>query len=270
MNDNADKNVKLVKSVARTIDLLTLFVRSSRYLSLQDICKMMKLPKSSAFELVHTMLYKGIIELKSSERRLYGLSMLAFEIGSAVISKLGVTDIARPYIQELNRNTGGTVFLGVEDHGSIVYIDRAEDHSVVKATARLGSRRYLHTTSLGKAILYAHSNDVMLALLGPEPYPLNTALSHTTSVQILMDAKISRERGYAVDDREDAVDMFCIGSAIRNHEGEPVASLSVATLYTLMNERKKEMIARQVMDVAMEISRKLGYSGKSIYSEVRS
>lgn len=270
MNNNADKKnnkVKLVKSVARTIDLLTLFVRSSRYLSFQDICTMMKLPKSSAFELVQTMLFKGIIEIKDTNKRLYGLSMLAFEIGSSVIARLGVTDVARPYIQDLNRSTGGTVFLGVEDHGSIVYIDRAEDHSEEKAMACPGNRRYLHTTGLGKALLYAHSNDVMLTLLGPEPYPFNTALSHTSSVEILMDAKVSRERGYVVDDREDAVNMFCIGSAIRNQEGKPVASVSVASLYTQMNDKKKEMIARQVMDTAMEISRKLGFSGSRIYSE---
>lgn len=258
---------KMVKSVVRTIDLLMLFANSNKYLTLQEISQIMDMPKSSTFELVNTMLRKGIIEYKSDDHKFYGLSILAFEIGSSVVERIGITDVARPYIQELNRTTGGTVFLGVEDHGQVVYIDRAEDHSVVKACAKLGSRRNLNTTSLGKAILYAHSNDEALAMLGTEPYPTETPLSHTTSVQVLNDAKISRIRGYAVDDREDGPNMYCVGSAIRDHEGQVVGSISVASIYSLLNDCKKEMIAKQVMETALEISKKMGFTGTRIYSE---
>lgn len=264
MNESPS-SVKLVKSVARTIDLMMLFVQSSHYLTLQDICDLMKIPKSSAFELLHTMVRKGLVEYKSEDHRMYGLSIMAFEIGSSVAERIGVTDIARPYLQELNRTTGGTVFLGIEDHGMVVYLDRAEDHSVVKATAKLGSRRHLHTTSLGKAILYAHPNDEVLSLLGSEPYPINTPMSHTTSVEVLKDAAVSRRRGYTVDDREDGENMFCIGCAIRDRTGNAVAAISVASIYSLMNSRKEELISKHVIDTALEISRKLGFMGTSIY-----
>ena len=119
-NEDLQSNTKQVKSVARTVDLLLLFADTRRYLTLQDISEMMNLPKSSTFELVNTMVQKGILELKNSGRKTYGLSLLAFEIGSAAVADLGVIDIARPYLQELNRVTGGTVFLGTENRGKIV------------------------------------------------------------------------------------------------------------------------------------------------------
>lgn len=263
--DNFDSSVKLVKSVSRTIDLLLLFVDSKRYLTLQDISEMLSLPKSSTYELVKTLVHKGILEIKDSNKKNYGLSLLAFEIGSSAISDIGVNDIARPYIQSLNRITGGTVFLGVEDHGKIVYIDRAEDHSVIKAQAKLGSRRNLHTTSLGKAILYAYSDDKMLSLLGPEPYSANTPLSKTTSIEILNDAKESRKRKYAIDDREDGINMYCMGCVIRNRESNPIAAISVASFYDAMTETKKAMISSNLIEVALEISHKLGFSGDSLY-----
>ncbi len=190
---------------------------------------------------------------------------MAFEIGSSVVERIGVTDAARPYLQELNRNSGGTVFLGIEDHGMVVYLDRAEDHSVVKAPAKLGSRRYLHTTSLGKALLYSHLNDDVLSLLGPEPYPVNTPMSMTTGVEVLKDAAVSRIRGFTMDNREDGPSMLCIGSAIRDHSGRAVAAISVASIYSLMNQRKEEIIQRQVMETAMEIFQKLGFKGERIY-----
>ena len=264
-NEDLQSNTKQVKSVVRTVDLLLLFADTRRYLTLQDISEMMNLPKSSTFELVNTMVQKGILELKNSGKKTYGLSLLAFEIGSAAVADLGVIDIARPYLQELNRVTGGTVFLGTENRGKIVYLDRAEDLSLVKADAKIGSRRDLHSTSLGKAMLYAYPDDLILKLLGPEPYPANTPLTKTTSFAILQDARISRERGFAVDDREDGPYMYCIGSVLRNHRNEPVASISVSSLVNQITENKKRFIADKVKEAALQISRQLGFCGEILY-----
>ena len=264
-NEDLQSNTKQVKSVARTVDLLLLFADTRRYLTLQDISEMMNLPKSSTFELVNTMVQKGILELKNSGKKTYGLSLLAFEIGSAAVADLGVIDIARPYLQELNRVTGGTVFLGTENRGKIVYLDRAEDLSLVKADAKIGSRRDLHSTSLGKAMLYAYPDDLILKLLGPEPYPANTPLTKTTSFAILQDARISRERGFAVDDREDGPYMYCIGSVLRNHRNEPIASISVSSLVNQLTENKKRFIADKIKEAALQISRQLGFCGEFLY-----
>lgn len=259
------KSQKLVKSVARTIDLLILFADTRRYLTLQDICDMMELPKSSAFDLVNTMVAKGILEMKDKSRKTYGLSLLAFDIGSAAVADLGVIDVARPYLQALNRETGGTVFLGVENRGKIMYIDRAEDLSLVKADAKVGSSRDLHSTSLGKAMLYAHTDDQILRILGPEPYPANTPLTKTTALAVLQDARQSRERGYAIDDREDGPHMYCIGSVLRNHRNEPVASISVSSHINMLTDQKKSFIAAKVKDAALMISRQLGFHGQVLY-----
>lgn len=257
--------IKLNKSAARTIDLLLLLASSEQYLTLNNICEMMQLPKSSSFELLQTLVYKGIIEVKDIDKKTYGLSMLAFEIGSAVITNMGVADAARPFIQELNRQTGSTVFLGVEDKGKIVYIDKAENHSTMKPTAKLGSRRYLHTTGLGKALLHAYDDHKIVHLLGDEPYASKTPLSHTNQIEVLQDAHKTRERGYAIDDREDNLDMYCISSAIYNHENEPIASFSVASLYSGMTEDKEQLIAKLVKETALQISRKLGFAGNKPY-----
>lgn len=259
------KTVKLVKSVVRTIDLLLLLADTRRYLTLQDISEMMDLPKSSAFELVNTMVRKGLLELKNPSRKTYGLSLMAFEIGSAAVADLGVIDVARPYLQELNRITAGTVFLGVESRGKIVYIDRAEDLSLVKADAKVGSRRDLHSTSLGKAMLYAYPDDRILNILGPEPYPANTPLTKTTSFAVLQDARETRERGYSIDDREDGPKMYCIGCVLRNHRNEPVASISCSSLVDMLTDQKKAFIAAKVKETALNISRQLGFKHDVLY-----
>lgn len=266
---NKEKIFKINKSASRTIDLLLLLANSEGYLTLNNISEMMQLPKSSTFELVQTLVHKGVIELKDTQQKTYGLSLLTFEIGSAVIGNMGIADIARPFIQELNRQTGSTVFLGVEDKGKIVYIDKAENHSTMKPTAKLGSRRYLHTTGLGKGLLCAYSDEKIVALLGDEPYPSKTPLSRTNAAAVLEEAHKTRARGYAIDDREDNLDMYCISSAIYNHENEPIASFSVASLYSGMTEEKEKMIADLVKKTALQISRKLGFTANSLYQTKR-
>lgn len=261
----SEQHLKINKSAARTVDLLLLFTKSNKYLTLNDICTMMNLPKSSAFELVHTLVYKQLLEVKDPKEKTYGLSLLSFEIGCAVISDLGVVDAARPFIQELNRQIGSTVFLGVEDKGNIVYIDKAENHSKIKPRAKLGSRRFLHTTGLGKALLYAFPDEKILNLLGDEPYPFKTPLSHTSAHEVIEDANITRKRGYAIDDREDNMDMYCISAPIYNYHDEPIASLSVANIYGTVSPEKEKYIANLVIKAALDISKLLGSKRETLY-----
>ncbi|OCG27858.1 IclR family transcriptional regulator [Gilliamella sp. wkB108] len=256
---------KLNKSAARTIDLLLLLANSKDYLTLNDIVEALNLPKSSAFELIQTLSYKGIIEQKDPHYKKYGLSLLTFEISSAIIRDMGIADVARPFIQELNRQTGSTVFLGIEDKGKIVYIDKAENHSIMKPTAKLGSRRYLHTTGLGKGLLCAFQDEKIVKILGEEPYPSKTPLSKTNAQEVLADANATRNRGYAIDDREDNLEMYCISSVIRNHDNEPIASLSVASLYSGMTEDKEKLIAGFVKNTALQISKKMGFTKNNLY-----
>ncbi len=255
----------MVKSVSRAVDLLLLFADSRRDFTLQNISELLELPKSSTFDLVNTLVEKGMLEVKSVSQKTYGLSLMAFEIGSAAVADVGVIDIARPYLQELNRTTRGTVFLGTENRGRIIYLDRAEDLSLIKADARVGDRRNLHSTSLGKAMLFAYSDDLILKLLGPEPYPANTPLTKTTSFEILKDAKETRARGFAVDDREDGPNMYCIGSVVRNLHNEPVASISVSSPIGTVTEDKKIFIANKVKETALLISKQLGFCGQILY-----
>ncbi|GKX54960.1 IclR family transcriptional regulator [Leminorella grimontii] len=259
------KPEKINKSAERVIDLLLLLSGSDKALTLNNICEMMQIPKSSAFELVQTLIYKGIVEVKDPINKTYGLSILAFEIGSAVVSNLSVVDIAKPFIQELNRKTGSTVFLGMEDKGKIVYLDKAESHSVMRPTAKLGSARHLHTTGLGKALLAAFPDRKIAQLLGSEPYPTKTPLSKTNLTDVLSDANLTRQNGYSIDDREDNLEMYCIGTAIYNHTNLPIASCSVASLYSGMTEEKEQIIAKLVTQTAMQISRKLGFTGHKPY-----
>ena len=76
-----------------------------------------------------------------------------------------------------------------------------------------------------------------------------------------------RERGYSIDDREDNVEMYCIGSAIYDQSNQPVASISVASMYSSMTPEREKLVVRLVKETALKLSRQLGYGGERLYMD---
>jgi DNA-binding IclR family transcriptional regulator len=253
------KTIKMNKSAERVVDVLLLLANSKAPLTLNEICQELNFPKSSGFELIQTLLVKGFIELDDARLKTYRLGLRAFEVGSAYLSNNDVSSQARQSIQELNRLIGSTVFLGIEDRGKIVYLDKAESHSIMRPTAKLGSRRYMHTTGLGKALLIKF-------ILENGEIARKTEYSKVTIPDILEDMREIRERGYSIDDREDNTEMYCMGSAIFDQWNQPVASISVASSFNGMNEERQKMIVELLQKTALEISKKLGYKGERLYT----
>ncbi|MUG71315.1 IclR family transcriptional regulator [Paenibacillus validus] len=258
---------RMNKSAERVVDLLYLLANSGSSLTLNEICTGLGLPKSSGFELVQTLLYKGFIEMDDVRLKSYRLGLGAFEVGSKYLSNLGLPQRARPFLEELNKQTGSTVFLGIEDKGKIVYLDKAENYSVMRPTAKLGSRRFMHTTGLGKALLAAFPTDKIQYILGDGEIEGKTPYSKVTLPDILQDMKEIRERGYSIDDREDNLEMYCIGSAIYDQSNNPVAAISVASIRSNMTPEREDMIVKLVKETALKLSRQLGYSGERLYMD---
>ncbi|WP_191602706.1 IclR family transcriptional regulator [Marinomonas algicola] len=260
------ENIKLNKSAERVVDVLFLLSKSEKALTLNEICKALSLPKSSAFELLQTLVFKGFLEIEDARLKTYNLGLGAFETGISYLSKMSVSQLARPLLQELNRQTGSTVFLGVEDKGKIVYLDKAENFSVVRATAKLGSRRFMHTTGLGKALLAALDDERIHYILGNDELLSKTIHSKVTIQDVLKDIQETRARGYSIDNREDNIETYCIGSAIYDQWSQPIAAISVASMYSTMNTEREKTIVTLVQDTALKLSQQLGYGGRQLYA----
>lgn len=259
------ETIKLNKSAERVVDVLTLLASSEDALTLNEICKALGWPKSSAFELIQTLVHKGFLEVDEPRLKTYKLGIGVFETGMAYLTKLSVSQVARPLLQELNRQTGSTAFLGVEDRGRIVYLDKAENHSVMRPTAKLGSRRNMHTTGLGKALLAALSDERIQYIIEQGELVAKTTFSNTTTADVWQDIQAIRARGYSIDNREDNAETYCIGSAIFDQYGLPVAAISVASIHATMNPEREQMIVKLVQDTALKISQQLGYRGDKLY-----
>ena len=88
-------------------------------------------------------------------------------------------DVALPFMEDLFEATHETVNLAVRDGNELLYIDRISGHRTAPRAARVGSRRPLYCTALGKAILAFSSDSVVSDVIaaGRRPQTRNTTIS---------------------------------------------------------------------------------------------
>jgi DNA-binding IclR family transcriptional regulator len=222
-------------------------------------------PKSSTYELIHTLLGKGILEFDNEDLKTFRLGIKVFELGMSVLEKTDLPKIARPYLEELSAKTDETVFLAVENSGSIVYLDRVEENSSITTSAGLGMRRPMYCTGLGKALLATYPLSKVGEIWDKSDHAVftgNTIHSYDDLVEALVQ---TRRRGFAIDNREVEDEIFCVAAPIYGRSDKAVGAISIAVIYLKMNSAKVELFGQMITDTALAISKRLGYRRDRLY-----
>lgn len=246
--------MKINRSVKRSIDILTIISQSKDGLTLADIQKFLEIPKSSAFDLVQTLISTGMIMSSNNDEKKYVIGINSFLIGASYESDL--VHISKKHLKSLAEDLGKTVFLGIEKDGSIIYIDKAEPKSAIFTIATLGSKNPIYCTSLGKAIAANYPVERVREILetnGMKPFTQYTIVDEEKYFEELSSVRI---KGYSIDDRELEEQMLCIGAPIFDSRNNVIAAISASGFfsgYDIVPEHGKK-----IRETALEISRALG------------
>jgi DNA-binding IclR family transcriptional regulator len=83
----------------------------------------------------------------------YRLGMATLSLGSAMLSRLDVRQMARPLLQELATFSGASVSIGARDQFSMIYIEHCRGPSALTLSMDVGARIPLATSAIGRAYL---------------------------------------------------------------------------------------------------------------------
>lgn len=259
--------MKLNKSAARSVEILNLLAKSKKPLTQLEVSQMLDLPKSSTYELLYTLLDKGMLEFDNEDLKTFKLSLKVFEIGMTVLEKADLTTMARPILEDLSSKMGETVFLAVENKGDIVYLDRVEESSSITTSAGLGIRRPMYCTGLGKALLATYPANRVEEIWNTadlKVYGKNTIREYK---DLVTDIQQTRRRGYAIDNREMEDEIFCVAAPVYGRTDNAVGAISIATVYFKINKNRIEMLGKEIMKSALDISKRLGFRRNTLYFE---
>jgi DNA-binding IclR family transcriptional regulator len=88
----------------------------------------------------------------------YRISLWFLTLGEYARLQTPLLEVARPEIDALAEETGEIANLLVEEHGRGIYFSISRGENAVNLDTYVGTRQYLHTSAVGKAIL-AHMTD---------------------------------------------------------------------------------------------------------------
>lgn len=155
---------QFVTALARGLEVLACFRSRDRALGNQEIARRCGLPKSTVSRLTHTLTRLGYLSQDAESGR-YRLGSATLALGSSVLARMDVRQIARPLMQQLADATGTMVSLGVRDRLSMIYVENCRSASALTLSLDVGSRIPLGSTAMGRAWLAvapAHEREALL------------------------------------------------------------------------------------------------------------
>ncbi|MEO5671940.1 MAG: IclR family transcriptional regulator [Ramlibacter sp.] len=153
INAKADRH--FVTALARGLDVLSAFRSRDRILGNQELARRCGLPKSTISRLTYTLTKQGYLEHADdgSGNTGYRLGSAVLALGSAMLARMDMRQVARPLMQELADHTHAMVSLGMRDRLSMIYVENCRSESALTLSLDVGSRIPLATTAMGRAYL---------------------------------------------------------------------------------------------------------------------
>lgn len=149
---NAKEDRHFVTALARGLELLACFRSGDKMLGNQELAERSKLPKSTVSRLTYTLTKLGYLQYDDGAGK-YRLGTATLALGSAMLSKLDIRQLARPLMQELADFSNATVSLGMRDRLSMIYVENCRSQAALTLRLDVGARIPIVSTAMGRAYL---------------------------------------------------------------------------------------------------------------------
>jgi len=226
-------------------------------LTLTEISRALGMSKSAAHALARTLVTGGYLRTVEPGP-VYRPGMELVRLGEAASGSIQLARLCHPVLLELSRLTGLTTRAAISDDGYPVFVDRVDAPGTVRFHTPLGVRELPHTSAAGKAILAALPSEVAERIAAETSLPERTANSIQSLPDLLAELANVRERGYAVDDEEDALGVMCVAATFSDHAGQVAGALSATGLVGNLQARGLPALAADVRSAAARVTALLG------------
>ena len=256
-------NAEAETSAQKMLRVLECFSIFDRKLSVSEIAERTNMPRSTAHRWCLSLRQVGFLD-QDRARDEYRLGMGLFQLGNIVLSSLDLHKEARPVVESLTEASREAVHLCVFDGIRMVFVS----HTAGGRAGRNNSTTVLeaspcYCTSVGKAALAFQTDAVIQRTIdmGLQGFTRNTI---TDADALWEELRITRERGYSIDNGEMEPHVRCVGAPIRNASGNVVAAISVSSTFKRLPDDRLKRIAPVVIKHADALSIQLGYRAAGV------
>jgi DNA-binding IclR family transcriptional regulator len=209
----------------KVLDVLLLFQESWPELTAEEICELIDAPRSTTYRYIRILRDKGFLEKSATGGFRLGPRLL--QLGRIARSRLDISDIALPVMEDIARQTRETVLLTRLFGGNAVCVERIQGPQTVRISFEIGQVQPLHGGASSKILLaYVDENEW-------DKY-LTSRLERFTEYTITEPEALKeqlreiRRQGYCVSESEVDLGARAVAVPIKDARGRVVAGLSTA------------------------------------------
>ncbi|MDH7784861.1 IclR family KDG regulon transcriptional repressor [Ochrobactrum sp. 19YEA23] len=252
-------------SLEKGLLILGLLKDTPEPLGVREIARRLELTPSVAQRLLNTLAAQGYVEQENGRRYQIGYAVLG--LAQHVFQRDRLLVLAERELKELAAGGCFNGFLGVRRGLVGIYVLAVQSDSPVVIRAHPGEAMMLHSTALGKALLFGMSDTMISELLGREPLKRLTERTVVDVDKLVEQLRLGRSLGYATAISENLEGVISVGAPIYDAAGFVTAALSIAFPRAVYPKVKIGDVARSVTAAAHRVSKGLGFEGKSISEE---
>ncbi|WP_216843998.1 IclR family transcriptional regulator [Phytoactinopolyspora alkaliphila] len=258
-DDGTARPERQVPAVSRAIDILGLFLDGKGPRSVPEITAELGLPRSSAYELVQTLVAKRCLRPVDENVHRYQLGLHLFELGSSYIEGIDLAEQGGEVAREVVARCDETVHVAMLDGADVVYVVKADSSQAVRMVSAVGRRLPAHCTAVGKVLLAGlRDEEVARRYEQVTQWVRMTPGTIAGLDELLRELDVIRERGLAFDEFESNVDVRCVAAPVRDASGAVVAGLSISVPGQRSDQIDGEL-ARLAAEAGRALSARLGH-----------
>ena len=246
----------LIAAAASTLEVLEFIAAARGPVTLSAVAQGTGKPKGSVHRMLSTLVNTGYVT-QDRDRSQYALTLKLWRLGASAVGRLDMLKVAQPHLERLMAETDETVHVSVlNEAGNIVYVTRVESPRSIRVQTQIGQVSPAWCTSTGRSLLAFHPEVAERVLASP--LAPRTERTVTDPKKIRAALREVAERGYAVTQAENHIEMGGIAAPVRDHTGKVIAGMGIGIPVFRMS---RELVARWIPNVvraAAAISADLG------------
>lgn len=256
-------------TVLKTFEILQLISKHKEGLTLTQIVKSLNFPKSTVFNIVHSLVALEMLSTTNTSTPVYRLGIEAFKIGLSYINNTSLDSIARPILSSLCHELNETVFMSVRSgHTDLVYIMKYLSDAEYQTISSVGTVRSMLSVSMGKAMLATMPDDEIIRIIPQEMFTECSIPTITDHHSLLEYIHQTRQLGYAMESTAENPQLASpVAAPVLDINGKLVGAISIVIMHDPLNMQRVHELGQKTNATALKISKNLGYMCDDLFSQ---
>jgi DNA-binding IclR family transcriptional regulator len=209
-----------------------------------EVAEEVEMSKSTVHRYLVTLLEQEYVVKEGDE---YRIGFRFLDIGESAKKRKKAYKLVGARLEELAEETKERVVFLVEEHGQAVYVHRATGTHAVRSEPGPGKRIPLHATASGKAILAYMPEERVDEIVDWRGLTDRTENTIVDRESLKEELATIRDRGYAINEQENARGVRAIGVPVRPY-GRVVGAIAVSGACQRI---KEETVEKKIINILL-------------------